>query len=108
MAMTMAISRALCVLLLIGVAAVSTEAAIIETFNERGCNGNPTNTFKLNGNQCQTFFGQSSVRVTDINSDIRVSIHNQQNCNTASSVGQAFGPLCFNQGATKIQAVFIA
>ncbi|KAG0618607.1 hypothetical protein M758_4G077600 [Ceratodon purpureus] len=108
MAMTMAISRALCVLLLLSVAAVSTEAAKIETFNGLGCEGAPTNTFLVNGNQCQTFIDQSSVRVTEINSDVRVSIHNQRNCDTASSVGQAFGPLCFNQGATKIRAVFIA
>ncbi|KAG0578417.1 hypothetical protein KC19_4G021100 [Ceratodon purpureus] len=110
MSMTMAISRALCVLLLIGIASSrhSTEAAKIETFNGLGCEGSPTNTFLVNGNQCQTFIDQSSVRVTDINSDVRVSFHNQRNCDTASSVGQAFGPICSNQGATKLRAVFIA
>ncbi|KAG0605305.1 hypothetical protein M758_9G047400 [Ceratodon purpureus] len=104
----MAISRALCVLLLLGVVAMSTEAIKIETFNDLGCNDPPTNTFFVGRNQCQTFIDQASVRVTEIDTDVRVSFHNQLNCDTASSVGQGFGPQCRNQGGTKIRGVFIA
>ncbi|KAG0568279.1 hypothetical protein KC19_6G008900 [Ceratodon purpureus] len=108
MTMTMAISRALCVLLLLGVAAVSTEAVKIETFNDRGCTGGATNTFYVGRNQCQTFIDQGSVRVTEIGPDVRVSFHNQRNCQGASSVGQGYGSLCMNQGATKLRAVYVA
>ncbi|KAG0578414.1 hypothetical protein M758_4G018800 [Ceratodon purpureus] len=109
MAMSMAISRALCVLLLLGVAAVmSAEAVKIETFNERGCTGGATNTFYVGRNQCQDFIDQGSVRVTEIDPDVRVSFHNQQGCEGASSVGQGHGSLCMNQGATKLRSVYVA
>jgi hypothetical protein len=110
----MAVSRsALCVALaLLAIASVlssGTEAAKIETWNGPNCgDGGPaTNTFFVGGNTCQTFFDEGSVRVSEIDANTRVSVHNQKNCETYSSVGQFYGPGCLTQGATKLRAVWI-
>ncbi|KAJ6467963.1 hypothetical protein C8R47DRAFT_1223459 [Mycena vitilis] len=48
-----------------------------------------------------------SVLVTGIDSTIRVSVHNEDNCGASSQVGQGFGPACWNQGHTSIRSVWI-
>lgn len=104
----MAVSRVLCALLVLAIA-VATEAAKIETFNDRGCYGSgsgPTNTFKRDSG-CQTFIDQASVLVTEISADTRVSFHNQRDCESKSQVGQVYGPVCSNMGQTKLRAVWI-
>ncbi|KAG6544954.1 hypothetical protein Mapa_013646 [Marchantia paleacea] len=102
----MALSRDLCVLLLL--AAVTAEAAKIQTYNHKGCSDNPTNTFKVGCNYCQTFFDQSSVKISEVQADTRISVHNQKNCKGYSSVAQIYGGGCVNQGKTKIRAVYIS
>lgn len=88
---------------------VVVEAARIETFNAASCDGPPTNTFLLNGNTCQDFNDQGAVRVSEINSDVRVSVHNTEGCQAVSQVGQFFGPTsCSVQGRTALNSVFIA
>ncbi|KAJ7679806.1 hypothetical protein B0H17DRAFT_76935, partial [Mycena rosella] len=49
----------------------------------------------------------ASVLVTGIASDIRVSVHNEDNCGASSQVGQGFGPACWDQGHTAIRSVWI-
>ncbi|KAK7681751.1 hypothetical protein QCA50_015098 [Cerrena zonata] len=49
-----------------------------------------------------------AVRFSDIPSDFRVTVHNQDKCTSASQVGQGFGPACWIQGATKIRSAWVA
>ncbi|KAH7280851.1 hypothetical protein KP509_36G016800 [Ceratopteris richardii] len=102
-------ARALLIATLVGLLAtvMYSEGAKIETFNPRSCNGAPTNTFYVGGNTCQTFFGEGAVRISDVSSSTRISVHNQRNCKGSSSVAQIYGPGCVVQGATKLQAVWI-
>ncbi|KAH7280884.1 hypothetical protein KP509_36G019300 [Ceratopteris richardii] len=83
------------------------QAAKIETFNPASCDGSPTNTFYVGGNTCQTFIDQGAVRISEISSSTRVSVHNQRDCEGYSSVAQIYGPGCVVQGATKLRAVWI-
>jgi len=87
---------------------VVVEAAKIETFNGKSCDGAPTNTFFVGDNTCQNFNDQSAVLISEVSSDTRVSIHNTQGCQAVSQVAQIFGPGCVVQGATALNAVFIA
>ncbi|CAM6101929.1 unnamed protein product [Calypogeia fissa] len=100
----MAMSRIVCVLLVL---AIVTEAARIDTFNNANCDDSPTNTFLVDGNTCQIFEDQSAVLISEVSSDTRVSIHNQQDCEQYSSVAQMYGRGCVVQGATKLRAVWI-
>ena len=102
----MAILRDMCVLLLIA-AVVTVEAAKIETYNPASCDGTPTNTFYVNGNTCQTFNDQGAVKISDVSTNTRVSIHNQQFCESSSQVAQIYGPGCVVQGHTALRAVWI-
>ncbi|BBN12894.1 hypothetical protein MPTK1_5g23770 [Marchantia polymorpha subsp. ruderalis] len=102
----MALSRHLCVLLLL--AAVTAEAAKIQTYKEKGCSGDLTNTFTVVCNSCQTFSDQSSVKISDVQAKNRISIHNRKNCENYSKVAEIHGGACVNQGKAKIRAVYIA
>lgn len=102
----MAIFRVVCVLLLLA-AVVTVEAAKIETYNQASCDGAPTNTFLVNGNTCQTFNDQGAVQISDVSDTTRISIHNQQFCESSSQVAQIYGPGCVTQGHTSLRAVWI-
>lgn len=105
MAMASMLRNVFCVFLLLCI--VTIEAAKIETFNPASCDGSATNTFYVGGNTCQTFNDQGAVRISEVSSDTRVSIHNQRDCEGYSSVAQIYGPGCVVQGATKLRAVWI-
>jgi len=87
---------------------VVVEAAKIETYNGKSCTGAPTNTFYVGRNSCQNFNDQSAVKISEVSSDTRVSVHNTKGCKTVSSVAQIYGPGCVVQGATALNAVYIA
>ena len=108
MAMAMAMmSRVVCALVVLAMMINTLEAAKIETFNAASCDGSPTNTFLVKHHTCQIFLDQGAVRISEISSGTRVSIHNQQFCEQSSSVGQIYGPGCVVQGSDKLRAVWI-
>lgn len=103
------ISRtALCAVLLLAIVS-NTEAATIETWNGPNCEGGGTLVFRDVGRgSCTTFIDQGSIRVSGIDANTRVSVHNQRDCETRSMVSQFYGPACATQGRTKLRAVYIA
>ena len=54
------------------------------------------------------FVDWGAVRFSDIPSNYRVTVHNQNKCTTKSQVGQGYGAACWRQGATKIRSAWVA
>ncbi|KAF9043044.1 hypothetical protein BJ165DRAFT_1612235 [Panaeolus papilionaceus] len=48
------------------------------------------------------------AEVFDISGDMRVSMHNQDNCTPASQVGPWYGNICAQAGATALRSVWVA
>ncbi|TFL05004.1 hypothetical protein BDV98DRAFT_561307 [Pterulicium gracile] len=96
---------------LIAASIVGSNAFTVQTFtNARGCAGSPTNEYRFtNCNVCIQPPGTfQSVRFTDMDTNRRVTIHNQKNCTPGSQTGQGYGPSCWNQGATVLQSAFVS
>ncbi|KIM74488.1 hypothetical protein PILCRDRAFT_828195 [Piloderma croceum F 1598] len=49
-----------------------------------------------------------AVEVTGINSNQRVTAHNEDKCTSASQVAQQYGDVCIVAGATAIRSFYIA
>ncbi|KAJ7679803.1 hypothetical protein B0H17DRAFT_1206320 [Mycena rosella] len=82
--------------------------AVVAFSTSLNCPSSAQQTFEGSCDFCADPPGDfASVLVTGIASDIRVSVHNEDNCGASSQVGQGFGPACWDQGHTAIRSVWI-
>ncbi|KAK7688095.1 hypothetical protein QCA50_008465 [Cerrena zonata] len=98
----------LSILLVSASLAATVKGAQVEFFSNKACDS-ASQTYRGNCNFCADPPGDwGAVRFSDIPSNFRVTVHNQNGCTSASQVGQGFGPACWLQGATKLRSAWVA
>jgi hypothetical protein len=84
-------------------------ATTVKFFPDKTCQGGVKQEFRVGCNTCVDPEGDfQSVEITDIGSGQRVSVHNQDQCTTASQVGQWYGSVCASAGHTALRSVWIS
>jgi hypothetical protein len=85
------------------------QAIRIEFFTNKACDSASQTYQPGNCNYCADPPGDwGAVRFSDIPSNYRVTIHNQNSCTPGSQVGQGYGPACWLQGGTKLRSAWVA
>jgi hypothetical protein len=98
------------VIILFALASLSlASATTVRFYSEKTCQGGVRQEFRVGCNTCIDPEGDfQAAEITDIGPNQRVSVHNQDQCTTASQVGQWYGPVCASAGHTAIRSVWVA
>ncbi|TFK32958.1 hypothetical protein BDQ12DRAFT_608082 [Crucibulum laeve] len=91
------------------IAIATAKAATVSFYTARNCNSASWVQQNVGCNTCVDPPGDWwAASVSGISGDQRVSMHNQNSCTSASSVGQWYGNICAAAGNTALRSVWVA